>query len=64
MKFEFMTTSDAYDYTIKFLCDNLDVSKSGFYKWKKARGGRGEKERREYELVRKIVRAYEASADA
>ena len=49
-----MTTSDAYDYTIEFLCENLSVSKSGFYKWKKSRGIRQEKEKREYELVRKI----------
>lgn len=54
MKFEFMTTSDGYNHTIDFLCENLDVSKSGFYKWKKSRGARQEKERREYELVRKI----------
>jgi len=54
MKFEFMTTSDAYNYTIEFLCEHLAVSKSGFYSWKKVRGGRGERERREYELVRKI----------
>jgi transposase InsO family protein len=54
MKFEFMTTSDAYDYQIEFLCENLKVSKSGFYKWKKNRGRRLEKERREYELARKI----------
>jgi putative transposase len=54
MKFEFMTTSDAYNYTIEFLCDNLVVSKSGFYKWKKSRGARRENEQRKYELVRKI----------
>lgn len=54
MRFEFMTTSDAYDYTIEFLCENLGVSKSGFYNWKKKRGARGERELREYELVRKI----------
>jgi len=54
MRFEFMTTSDAYDHTIEFLCENLKVSKSGFYKWKNARVARREKERREYELVRKI----------
>jgi transposase InsO family protein len=49
-----MTTSEAYDYTIDFLCENLRVSKSGFYKWKKSRGVRHEKEKREYDLVRKI----------
>jgi transposase InsO family protein len=49
-----MTTSDAYDHTIEFLCENLNVSKSGFYKWKKTRGRRREQEQREYELVRKI----------
>jgi transposase InsO family protein len=49
-----MTTSEAYDYTIDFLCENLKVSKSGFYKWKKERGRRMEKKHREYELVRKI----------
>jgi transposase InsO family protein len=54
MRFEFMTTSEAYDYTIDFLCENLKVSKSGFYKWKKERGRRMEKKHREYELVRKI----------
>ena len=54
MKFEFMTTSDAYHYTIEFLCEHLGVSKSGFYAWKKGRGYRSEKEHREYELVRKI----------
>ncbi len=49
-----MTTSEAYNYTIEFLCENLNVSKSGFYQWKKNRGRRREQEQREYELVRKI----------
>ena len=49
-----MTTADAYEYSIEFLCENLKVSKSGFYKWKKSRGARLERERREYELVREI----------
>jgi putative transposase len=54
MKFEFMATSDAYTYSIDFLCEHLGVSKSGFYKWKKARGPRSDKERRDYEIARKI----------
>ncbi len=54
MKFEFMTTSEAYEHTIEFLCEHLQVSKSGFYSWKKSRGSRRERDQREYELVRKI----------
>ena len=49
-----MTTSEAYHYTIEFLCENLNVSTSGFYQWKKTRGARRDKEQREYELVRKV----------
>lgn len=49
-----MTTSDAYQYTIEFLCEHLGVSKSGFYGWKKKRGSRNQREHRDYELVRKV----------
>ena len=54
MRFEFLTTREAYYYTIKFLCENLSVSTSVFYPRKKTRGARRDKEQREYELVRKV----------
>lgn len=54
MKFEFITTCDGYDHTIEFFCENLSVSKSGFYSWKKSRGARYDRDRCDYELVRKI----------
>lgn len=54
MKFEFMASSDAQPYTMKFLCENLRVSKSGFYKWSAGREARLAKIQREYLLVRKI----------
>ena len=49
-----MATSDAHNYTIEFLCENLDVSKSGYYKWRKSRPARNAKIQRDYELARKI----------
>lgn len=54
MKFEFMASSDGYEYTIEFLCEYLDVSKSGYYKWRKSRPIRQAKIQRDYELTRKI----------
>lgn len=39
---------------MKFLCENLRVSKSGFYKWSAGREARLAKIQREYLLVRKI----------
>lgn len=54
MRFEFMASSDGYDHTIEFLCENLDVSKSGYYKWRKSRPARAAKIQRDYELTRKI----------
>lgn len=54
MKFEFMASSDGYEYTIKFLCENLGVSKSGYYQWKKSRPARMAKIQKDYTLARKI----------
>lgn len=54
MKFEFMASSDGYEYTREFLCENLDVSKSGYYKWRNSRLARQAKIQRDYELARKI----------
>ena len=54
MKFAFMASSDGYDYTIEYLCENLDVSKSGYYKWRRSRPARQVKIQRDYELTRKI----------
>ena len=54
MKFEFMASSDGYHYTIEFLSEQLGVSKSGYYKWRRARPARMAKIQRDYELTRKI----------
>ena len=54
MKFEFMSSSEGYVYTIGFLCENLGVSKSGYYKWRRLRPARNEKIQRNYRLARKI----------
>ena len=54
MKFEFMASSDGYEHTIEFLCENLGVSKSGYYKWRTLRPLRSAKAQSDYELTRKI----------
>lgn len=49
-----MASSDGYDYTIGYLCENLGVSKSGYYKWRRLRLAWLAKTQRDYELTRKI----------
>jgi transposase InsO family protein len=49
-----MASSEGYEYTIGFLCESLEVSKSGYYKWRKSRPKRQAKIQRDYELTRKI----------
>ena len=49
-----MASVEAAEYSYDFLSENLGVSKSGFYKWKKARPTQTRKSHDEYLLVRKI----------
>ena len=54
MKFSFMASPDASAFSVGFMCKNLGVSASGFYKWKGRQEVSAQRAHKEYLLVRKI----------